>query len=79
MVVPFKYEMIKFEHFGAGFIVMENNRWGFVNNNGKVMVKPLYDKLQVYHSGATVVATKNNKDALLSRKGKIILPFELKK
>ena len=55
--------------------VYEYTDKGFVNEDGKVVVEPLYDEL-IYSEGGLIYAKKNNKHGLIDKKGSIIIPIK---
>lgn len=57
-------------------VVKKNGKYGYVNQNGKLIVKPKYDKasniFKEYQWGAVEL---NNKTGLIDKTGKVIVPI----
>jgi Caspase domain/WG containing repeat len=53
---------------------LEHGKWGLVNRQGMVILKPVYDLLRPF-SEKLAVASSNNKYGAIDLRGKIVLPF----
>lgn len=76
-VIPVKYDGLSEVHDGAiGFV--QNNKYGFLDLNGKVIVQPIYDGVGIFIKGKAVVY-KDGKSAVIDKKGEVIVPFTSQK
>ena len=62
---------------------MENGKWGFINEQGKEAIAPIYDHDDVYGAGdcpnfidGYAAVKLNGKYGLIDMQGKTVLPFE---
>lgn len=63
--------------------VLENGKWGFINEQGKEAIAPIYDHDDVYGAGdcpnfidGYAAVKLNGKHGLIDMQGKTVLPFE---
>jgi hypothetical protein len=54
------------------FPIISNNKWGFINIKGEVVIDPQYDDVGDFHEGLAMVC-KDNKFGFINNKGKIII------
>jgi len=72
--VPLKYDEVR--SFNDGYVqVMLDNKWGFVNKQGKEVVTPKYDKAYAFYNGFACVSN-NNKWGFIDKTGKTVISFE---
>lgn len=65
-----------FHSFSEGMCRIEsNNKWGFIDKTGKIIVAPQYNFVFNYRNGYSTVRTKNQKVGCIDKKGKIIVPL----
>lgn len=54
--------------------IKESGLWGFVNQHGNVMVKPIYDWVELFHDGLAMVG-KDFKVGFINKAGTMIIPL----
>ena len=74
---PFMNEMENdFELENYTFLpVKKSGKWGFINENGKEMIKPAHDDVSMFSEGLCVVIN-GGKAGYINKAGKIILPLK---
>jgi hypothetical protein len=70
-----KYEDVFYYDRIEAFSIKEDKLWGLANAQGKVVLKPAYDKLFVI-DGKNFVALKKNKWGMVGATGQVKIPFE---
>lgn len=61
------------EVFSDGLLAVEyNDRWGYVNNKGKMVIPAIYDGAAAFYDNIAIVKI-DNKMQLIDKKGKLIL------
>lgn len=53
----------------------ENNKWGFIDESGKIMISPIYDFVDEFSEGLAL-CSKNGKLGFIDKSESIIIPFE---
>ncbi len=73
---PFKNELENdFQLERSFFLPFRNNKlWGFINEDGKEMIKPEYEEVSLFSEGLAAVQ-KNGKYGYINKSGKMIIPF----
>ncbi len=73
---PFKDELETDFALQQSFLLpfSKNNKWGFINEDGKEQVKPEYDEVSLFSEGLAAVE-KNGKYGFINKSGKTIIPF----
>lgn len=54
--------------------VKRAGKWGFINENGQEMIKPVYDDVSVFSEGLCAVV-REGKAGYINKSGKIVIPF----
>lgn len=68
-----RYEYI--DEVKEGLIGVQNNdNWGFINTQGKVVIPFIYDNVGDFHNGLAKV-TKNDKAGFINIQGKVVVPL----
>ena len=73
---PFKEELdTDFELQRSLFLPFsKNNKWGFINDDGKEMIKPEFDEVLLFSEGLAA-AEKDGKYGFINKAGKVIIQF----
>lgn len=53
----------------------ENGKWGFVNNNNKVIIEPQYDEAKSF-SGGLAAVKMNGKWGFINDEGRIVIDYQ---
>jgi hypothetical protein len=69
-----KYDSVGKSSSDGMIWVILNNKYGFVNEVGKVMVPPIYDMVGKFYEGRVWVEL-NNKYGFVDATGKIVVPI----
>lgn len=56
----------------------ENNKWGYIDKDGKVVIEPLWDKAYDFWLGYGQVA-QDSKWGLINQKGEVVVPLQYEK
>ncbi|KAF5029099.1 WG containing repeat protein [anaerobic digester metagenome] len=73
-VIPCKYKHLGYEIHNNRVFYQENNKYGFLDTTGKVVVAPVYDRVFDFIIDVTAVQ-KGEKWALINDKGKLVTEF----
>lgn len=73
-VIPCKYKQLGYEIHNNRVFYRENNKYGFLDTTGKVVVAPVYDRVFDFHIDVTAVQ-KGEKWALINSNGKQVTDF----
>lgn len=73
-VIPCKYKHLGYEIHNNRVFYQENNKYGFLDTTGKVVVAPVYDRVFDFIIDVTAVQ-KGEKWALINDKGKSVTEF----
>ncbi|MCX6291090.1 MAG: WG repeat-containing protein [Bacteroidetes bacterium] len=73
---PFKDELaLDFELQRSLFLPFsKNDQWGFINEEGKEMVKPAFDEVALFSEGLAAVQ-KNGKYGYINKSGTLVIPY----
>ncbi|MGD9492874.1 MAG: WG repeat-containing protein [Bacteroidales bacterium] len=74
-VIPCKYKHLGYEIHNNRVFYQENNKYGFLDTTGKVVVAPVYDRVYNFIIDVTAVQ-QGEKWALINEKGKLITEFD---
>lgn len=55
--------------------VSKNNKWGFIDENGVVVIPMLYDEVQYFTQNNLSAVTKNGKSGFIDKHGREIIPI----
>ncbi len=56
-------------------VKFENNKWGFINDNGETVIKPIYEKAYFYENDLAIVG-RNNKVGLIDKDNSIVIEIK---
>jgi len=73
-VIPCKYKHLGYEIHNNRVFYQENNKYGFLDTTGKVVVAPVYDRVFDFIIDVTAVQ-QGEKWALINDKGKLVTEF----
>jgi|GEM_PF-2018185 len=73
-VIPCKYKHLGYEIHNNRVFYQENNKYGFLDTTGKVVVAPVYDRVFDFIIDVTAVQ-KGEKWALINDNGKLVTEF----
>jgi hypothetical protein len=54
--------------------VIEDNKWGYIDNSGELLIPYIFDNASFFTNGYALVGTEN-KVGFINKKGKIVIPF----
>jgi hypothetical protein len=81
--IKYQYNLLEISYenfipFHDGVVVVKfGNKWGVVDTNGVVIVKPIFDWVRNFSDGYAIVNYKN-KYGCINKKGEIVLPCKYK-
>ena len=68
------FDEVRIFSFGlAG--VRKNRKWGFIDEKGKLIIQPIYDKIQYFTVNGLCPVVKNGKSGFIDKTGKEIIPI----
>ena len=68
------FDEVRIFSFGlAG--VRKNRTWGFIDEKGKLIIQPIYDKIQYFTVNGLCPVVKNGKSGFIDKTGKEIIPI----
>lgn len=53
--------------------IKQNNLWGYINNEGEILIKPTYQWASTFKEGFAVIQ-QNNKKGFINKRGEIVIP-----
>ncbi|WP_248928508.1 WG repeat-containing protein [Paenibacillus hamazuiensis] len=56
-------------------MIKKNNKWGFIDIRGKIIIEPLYDRVRDFKGGIAIVQ-KDGKYGILDKKGNLIADIQ---
>ena len=85
LIIPFEFdaivageggESLEFNDFSEGLAaVSKNDKYGFVDTKGKVVIEPKYEWASSFSDGLAIVSTEGLYGAI-DKQGKTVIPFE---
>src|SRR5690606_38660524 len=85
LIIPFEFdaivageggESLEFNDFSEGLAaVNKNDKYGFIDTKGKVVIEPKYDWASSFSDGLAIVSAEGLYGAI-DKKGKTVIPFE---
>lgn len=57
-------------------IIEEEEKWGFVNTKGDIIIKPQFTKVNKFHEGLCAVKNNSNKWGFINKKGELIINYQ---
>jgi hypothetical protein len=72
-IIPPKYDYVGRVFFDGLAWIRLGDKWGFINEQGKVVVPPVYDEVRVFDFGFAQVKL-NGKWGVVDQQGKVVIP-----
>ncbi|GAA0719572.1 hypothetical protein GCM10008905_07800 [Clostridium malenominatum] len=62
--------------FSAPIKTLKGTMWGYINNKGEFVIKPVYDNAFDFQSNELAIVSKNNYWGIINKQGREVVPFK---